>query len=117
MTIKNKIKLIILTILTLGIYPIVIMKKVKQPKEANKLSEAAKITFNIEKLIALLGGDSNIAGVEYTHKKVKILVEDRKIINVESISKLKGISGILAGARSITIVVGNQAKLIAEAMQ
>lgn len=114
MTFKDKLILVLLTIITLGIYLIVIYKK-KPKSTANELSIADKVTVDLDKLKSLLG-EGNIAGSEYTHTKVKIWFHDKSKVNVEEIQKLKGISGVFATTKYITIIVGNQAKKIATAL-
>ena len=113
MTGKDKIIYILLVIITLGIYLVVIRKK-KNNSPNGELSLSSKITVNLDKLRDLLGGKNNIAGSEYTHTKVKIYVNDRNKTNIEAIKSLKGISGIFAGSKYITIIVGNQAKQLSE---
>lgn len=111
MTFKDKLILVLLTIITLGIYLIVIYKKKHKP-ESTELSTAEKITVDVDKLKSLIG-DQNVAGVEFTHTKVKIYIHDKNKVNVDDIQKLKGVSGVFATSKHITIIVGNQAKKIA----
>lgn len=111
MTFKDKLILVLLTIITLGIYLIVIYKKKHKP-ESNELSRAEKVTLDVDKLKKLLGED-NISGVEFTHTKVKIFIKDKNKVNADEIQKLKGVSGVFATTKHITIIVGNQAKKIA----
>lgn len=111
MTFKDKLLLILLTIFTLGIYLIVIYKNKSKP-ESSELSRSEKVTVDIDKLKSLLGED-NIVGSEFTHTKVKIFIKDKSKVNVNEIQNLKGISGVFASSKYITIIVGNQAKKIA----
>lgn len=113
MTLKDKIILIFLSIITFGIYPLVIFRK-KEQAINSKLSTSNKITINIDKLKTLLGSSQNIVGSEYTHTKVKIFLKDTNLVNSEELQKLKGISGIFNTSKSTTIIVGNQAKAVAE---
>ena len=101
---KNKFLYILLSILTLGLLPIFVNKSAK--------SEKVKVTVNATKLKTLLGKD-NVSGVEYTPTKVKIFIKDKGLINVEEIQNLKGITGVFASSKSITIIVGKQAKELA----
>lgn len=109
MTIKEKSIYIILSILTLGIYPFIIMKN-KKNKESNILSSANKVTVNIEKLIEFLGGKNNITGTEFTHIKVKFFIQDKSIVKIEEIKNLKSVSGVVVSSNRVIIIVGNQAK-------
>ncbi|NQZ66043.1 MAG: PTS glucose transporter subunit IIB [Mycoplasmatales bacterium] len=113
MTGKDKFIYILLSIITLGIYPYMINKR-KNENFSNELSEANKLSIKIEKLIEYLGGKENIIGTEYTHTKIKIFFNEKSKLQVENIEKLKSVSGIVASSKYITIIVGNQAKKIAE---
>ncbi|MCK5806855.1 MAG: hypothetical protein KAG91_00495 [Mycoplasmataceae bacterium] len=109
MTKKEKFIYLIISIITLGIYPIIINKKTT--KETNgDLSEAKKITVDVTKLIENLGGKENIVVVEYTHTKLKIFTRASSAVNVELINGQKGITGVVASSKAITLIVGNQAK-------
>lgn len=113
MTFKDKLLLILLSIITLGIYPLIIFKR-RAPEVKSELSADDKLSVNIEKLRENLGSDKNIIGVEFTHTKVKIYVKEKSKVNMDALSKQKGISGVFATSRSITIIVGNSAKAISE---
>ena len=110
---KAKIIYVILSILSFGIYPY-ILKKRFQNKPANVLSEAKKITINLDELIECLGGKNNINGAEYTHTKTKIFVSNIELVNKEKIDKIKGISGIFISSNKIFLNIGNQAKLFTQ---
>ena len=112
MTFKDKLILFTLSILTLGIYPIIVFNK-KHSSTPNQLSSATKVTVDTKSLIEQLGGEKNIAGAEYTQTKVKIFIKDRQVVNVEKIQDIKNISGVFATTKYITIIVGKQAKELA----
>lgn len=111
MTFKDKLILIILSIITLGIYPIVLFKK-KNHSVKDELS-TSKVVTDIKKLQEFLGGKDNVVGTEYSHTKIKIYVKDKTKVNIENIQSLKGISGVFASSKSVTIIVGKQAKDLA----
>lgn len=111
MTFKDKLILVLLTIFTLGIYLIVVYKGKSKPN-SNELSRSEKVTLDVNKLKSLIG-EGNVAGSEFTHTKVKIFIKDKNKVDVEGIQKLKGVSGVFATTKYITIIVGNQAKKIA----
>lgn len=113
MSFKDKILLLLLTIITLGIYPFLIFRKRQRPT-TTKLSTSSKITLSISQLKSALGGDDNIAGNEYSHTKIKIFFKDRTLIDLAKIQKLKGVSGVVVSSKNITIIVGNQAKELAQ---
>lgn len=113
MTLKDKIILILLSLLTLGIYPIFIFKK-KNNTVSSQLSNSDKVSVNVEKLVSNLGGSDNIIQVEYTHTKIKAFIENKNLVNVDALSKQKGVSGVFATSKFITLIVGNTAKSIAQ---
>ena len=113
MTFKDRTILILLSIITLGIYPAVIYSK-KSNKKNTELSVEDKVSVNTTKLIELLGGEENLNGVEYTNTKVKIFFKSKEKVDVESIQNLKNISGVFASSKYITVIVGKQAKALSE---
>lgn len=115
MKLKDKLKLIFLSVATLGIYPAVVFRK-KDNKESNRLTVSENVVVNLVKLRSNLGGKKNILSTSHTHKKVSIDVESRKNINLEDIKNMKGISGVFASSTTITIIVGNTAKKIANTL-
>lgn len=112
MTLKDKLIFIFLTIITIGIYPIIVFKG-KNQSVSTELSKNEKFSVDLNKLKNNLGGLDNITQVEYTHTKIKIFIENKNLVNVEALSKQKGISGVFATSKFITIIVGNTAKAIA----
>lgn len=113
MTLKDKIIYIFISIITFGIYWLII-KRNKNSAPTKELSMNNKVSIDLKKLISYLGGKDNIFGTEYTQNKVKIFIKNREITNIQDIDKITGISGIVVGAKYITIIVGKQAKAIAE---
>ncbi|UVD81982.1 PTS glucose transporter subunit IIB [Mycoplasma iguanae] len=112
MSFKDKIIMVSLTIITLGLIWIYWINK-KTPKK-DYLSTSVKIPFALEKFLELLGSKNNIQNCSFTHNKVRIDLKNTKIVDREAIQDLKGISGVVLSSNSITIIVGNVAKTIAE---
>ena len=112
MTNKNILILILLTVVTLGLFWVFHFIKLKKTKKVNSnLSFSSRIPFSIKKLVGALTLE-NIIKSEYTQMKVKIFVKSTKEINVEDLKKIKSISGSFMTSDSITIIVGNSAKTI-----
>ena len=84
MTLKDKLIFIVLSIITLGIFLIVVFAK-KNKKQKNELSVSKKISFDVKKLVELLGTKGNIEGAIYTHTKVKIHFSDRSKVDAKNI--------------------------------
>ncbi len=112
MLFKDKLKLIMLSIITLGVYPILVLRS-KNTKTSLELSTTEKLIVNIDKLRKELGGKENITGATNTHNKVKVDIKTRNGVTLDNIKNLKGVSGVFATSTSVTIVVGNSAKKIA----
>ncbi len=110
---SHKIMFVFLSIITLGIFPLVINLKSKNQKTKNKLSISDKIYVNLEKIRKHVGGIENITGVEFTHTKVKIFIKERSLVDVVFLKSLNGVSGVFASKSYVTLIVGNSAKNIA----
>lgn len=113
MTLKDKIIFLILTILTLGIYPVLVFRK-KINTTSSELSSSEKFSVDLNKLKSKLGGVENIIEVEYTHTKIKIFFDNKALVDVEALSRLKGVSGVFATSKFVSLIVGNTAKTIAQ---
>lgn len=109
MKFKDKLLFTIFTIFTLGIYPIVIFNK-KPQKQNNELSRKDNDVINPAELLSLVGGKDNINGIEYTQTKIKIMIEDKDLVRVDELQKMKGVSGVFATSSTISLMVGNIAK-------
>lgn len=114
MTFKEKFLFVFLQIITFGLIWIYWNKQKAKFSQENQLSVATKTNFDVEKLIELVGNKDNILEVTNTHTKVKIQFKDRHQVNQNEINNLKGVSGIFFNDQTITIIVGNEAKLIQE---
>lgn len=116
MTFKEKFLFIFLQIITIGLIWIYWNQQKQKLGQENELSYATKTNFEINKLINLIGEKENILEISNTHTKVKISFKDRTKINPEAIKDLKGVSGIFFNDQTITIIVGNEARIINELM-
>ena len=115
MLFKDKLKLIFLSVITLGVYPVVVFRK-KETQASLTLSESSNIKVDLNKLRTNLGEKENIKETSSTHTKVNIKIVSRDNVNIESLQKMKGISGVFATSTSVTIIVGNTAKKIADSL-
>ncbi|MGL5732564.1 MAG: PTS glucose transporter subunit IIB [Metamycoplasmataceae bacterium] len=110
MTGKEKFIYWFLTIITFGL--IRLHWRTKRVEVKDELSRKDKITINMNKLIAFLGGPENIASVESTHTKVKIFFKERESVEIENIRAINGISGVFVTSNYLQIIVGKEALLI-----
>ncbi len=113
MTTSDKIKIVLLTIVTLGLIWIWINKKQTSNKE---LTVDTKVKVNINSIIEFIGSE-NITEITNTHQRVKILFKDRKLVNKEGLENLKGISGTMFTSTSVSLVVGKSASEVAKQMK
>lgn len=117
MTPKEKFWFIFLQVITLGLIWIHWVNKKKQIQKNNEFSFSSKTSINVKDLIDQLGGIDNINNVEFTYKKVKITYKDRNKISIESLKKVKGISGVFLNELGLTLIVGPESKALKEAIQ
>ncbi len=113
MTTADKIKIILLTIITLGLIWIWINKK---QTTKNELTIDTKVKVNIESIIKFIGVE-NITEISNTHQRVKILFKNRDIVDKESLEKLKGITGTMFTSTSVSLVVGKSAAEVAKQLK
>lgn len=117
MTKKERIWFIFLQIITLGLIWVYWSRKAKDMKKENEFSFARKLSINVNELIKNLGGIDNILDVEFTYKKVKIYYKSRDKIFVDYIKNIKGISGVFLNENGITLIVGNESKILKETIK
>lgn len=104
---KHKILYIFYSIITLGIFNLVIRKaKIKKRDNVNNLS------INIDKLLVALGSKQNISFVEANMSRLKVGVNDISLVDIETLKKDKHISGVLKQSLSVTLIVGASSFLI-----
>ena len=116
MTAKEKFLFIFLQIITLGLIWIYWNRQKQQFSQANQLTYATKTNFDTQTLINLVGSITNIINVTHTHTKIKIEFENRDLIDATAIKNLKGVSGIFINDQFLTVILGNEAKLVCEAI-
>ncbi|MGL4951736.1 MAG: hypothetical protein ACRC4L_01985 [Mycoplasma sp.] len=110
--------IILLTILTFGLFRIYLNNKIEEAKKISEVSETSeevpqlktsiKIPFKVEKFVELLGGAENILSIDASLNTLKIEVKNKKIVNQDSIKKL-GAKGIMTSANKLSIVLGDYA--------
>ena len=117
MTTKEKFYFISLQIITFGLIWIYWKKRQQTYQNPDQLSVANKITFAIAPLVVYLGQISNIKAVSATHQRIKINYQNRQLLDLEAIKNLKGVSGVFVNDQAISLIVGNQAQLVANALE
>lgn len=114
MSTSHKVLFVFISIITLGIFPLVVYLKGKNQKTSGQLSSSEKTVVNLQKLKKNLGGLKNIVGIEFTNKKVKVFIKERELVQTSQIKESHGVSGVFVTSGSVTIIVGNSAKKIAQ---
>ena len=115
---KQKFLYVFLIIITLG-FILLYWRKYKQSNKKDYLTVDKRIPFNFERFISFLGGYENIIETSSdshstSQKVLRIKYKDKTKLNIEELKKLNGISGIALNSYGISLVVGNNAKYIAE---
>lgn len=115
---KQKFLYVFLIIITLG-FILLYWRKYKQSNKKDYLTVDKRIPFNFEHFIGFLGGYENIIETSSdshstSQKVLRIKYKDKTKLNIEELKKLNGISGIALNSYGISLVVGNNAKYIAE---
>ena len=115
---KQKFLYVFLIIITLG-FILLYWRKYKQSNKKDYLTVDKRILFNFEHFISFLGGYENIIETSSdshstSQKVLRIKYKDKTKLNIEELKKLNGISGIALNSYGISLVVGNNAKYIAE---
>ncbi|WP_027120452.1 PTS transporter subunit EIIB [Mycoplasmopsis lipofaciens] len=111
---KDKFLITLLTICTFGLCWLHWNRKNKKlalqktQKEKIKLPSSVKI----DELIHLLGTKDNIKEISHTISNLKISFKNKSKIDINKISKLKYVTGIMSNSDKITLVVGDIAEKI-----
>ena len=92
----------------------VIHVKKQRLENRNKLPQAKKLNFPYDDLLKYAGGIENIASINANINKVKITFYDQEKINTQEIKKMKHVSGTFMSSTKIDLIVGKEAKLLAD---
>jgi len=83
------------------------------------LSQKGKIDVNDElimKLLVYLGGKENVMNVTFEHRRLKVELQDPKIVNLEGIQEL-GATGIFVAGNRLQAFVGQDAERLQQAIE
>ncbi|MHA3786276.1 PTS glucose transporter subunit IIB [Mycoplasma sp. HF14] len=111
---KDKFLIVFLTIITLGLIWIKWSKQIK--KEKNTIYQNDKLPFKFSDFLICLG-DDNIAKVETRLNRINIGVKDIKLVKLQDLNKLKGISGIVARSNGVSLVLGEYTQVVYKELQ
>ncbi|MFV8400943.1 PTS glucose transporter subunit IIB [Mycoplasma sp. 005V] len=106
---KDKFLIVFLTIVTFGLIWIKWNKQVK--KQKNTIYQNDKLPFKFDEFLALLGND-NITDVQTRLNRISISVKDIKLVQLQQLNKLKGISGIVARSNGVSLVLGEYTTVV-----
>jgi len=111
---KIKTKIVLLSILTFGIYYAIIKSKAKKNYTvSNTLKTYDKSDINVKTLVDSIGGVKNIESTSSTLSTLSIKVKDSKKININnSILGTLGIKGMNQINNKIIFITGNNALAI-----
>jgi phosphotransferase system IIB component len=90
-------------------------KKLSKNVKSN-LTVSEKITFPVEEIIKSLGSKDNIKNISSTLSSVNILLEDISKVETKDLKKY-GIKGVLKNANKLTLIFGNNASAVENAVR
>ncbi|MDR0985670.1 MAG: DUF4234 domain-containing protein [Mycoplasmataceae bacterium] len=110
---NKKTSYIFLSIITFGIYPLIVRYKAKKIANTvnNQLTLSSKIDFDINSLINRLGGKDNIIKTSATISTFKVDLKDASNISKETLNKFD-IKGFIKNNNQLIIVFGDNANAI-----
>ncbi len=108
---------IIFTIIlaAVALYFVLSRNKKFQNKEYKNEKVGKKLPFPPQLFLNAFGGIKNIKKIENSLTKITVFIKDNKLINHSGIQELKP-SGIMEGTDKISLVLGKNSVLIADAM-
>lgn len=103
---------------TLGLLHVITKKRAKKLSKNVKsnLTVSEKITFPVEEIIKSLGSKDNIKNISSTLSSVNILLEDISKVETKDLKKY-GIKGVLKNANKLTLIFGNNASAVENAVR
>jgi phosphotransferase system IIB component len=112
----NKTLYIIVSILTFGIYPLIIHSKAKKINNVNSnIQVSTKVDIDIPGFIALLGSKDNIVNIDATMSSLKVELKQPITFTNEDKNKFN-IHGSLVNGNIYTFIFGDNANAIKEAI-
>lgn len=100
--------------LTFGKFGKILSKKHNKPN--NSINYSEDIKFEINKLVSLLLGATNIQKAEFTFSRVAIFLNTLENVNIDELKNLPGVSGVVVGTNNISLIVGSTSKFIANSL-
>ncbi|MDR0752770.1 MAG: hypothetical protein LBF02_01570 [Mycoplasmataceae bacterium] len=115
---SSKNKTLLLSILSFGIYALIIKRKAlkelkKREKQNTSLIYSNKIDFNLNNMITKLGGYSNIEKLILNYTSIKLFFKEKPMWDNSYNSTFK-IKGAFFSSDSVTLLFGDNAKTIYE---
>ncbi|MDR2567700.1 MAG: hypothetical protein LBC44_00120 [Mycoplasmataceae bacterium] len=103
-----------LSIITFGIYPIIIASKAKKNQQINtQLSYSSKAHLNVDNFVADLGGKDNLVSVSSTISTLNVELKNPVKLPQEKLNSYK-IKGAVYNGKKINFVTGDNAFAIAQ---
>ncbi|APJ38731.1 hypothetical protein BLA55_03665 [Mycoplasmopsis pullorum] len=112
MLLKDKIKMIFLTIITFGLIWIK-WTKMKNSNLENSFYVANKLPFKMEQFYAIIPKES-ILSISNTHIRTNITVADASKVAIEELQKLKNVTGVVVMSNKISLVLNEYAPVLAQ---
>lgn len=100
--------------LTFGKFGKIIAKKYN--KQNNSIQYSNDVKFEINELVNLLSGPTNIQKAEFTFSRVIIFLNTLENVDINEIKKLTGVSGVVVAVNNVSLIVGSTSKFIADSL-
>ncbi|KUH47289.1 hypothetical protein [Mycoplasmopsis meleagridis] len=117
MNCKDKLLVSFLTIITFGLCWVYWKKKNQKQQNLYKGKIELDKKINLEELVLFLGKKDNITNIESSASKVTIFFQNKALIDINSIKKIKYITGMMINNNKITLIVGEYALSIANELR
>jgi phosphotransferase system IIB component len=113
----NKFSYILANVFTLGLYSVSAKNKAKKIASTpnSELQVAKKLTIDPVNFMKALGGKTNIYSCNAELSALKVSLVDGSTIKKENLDKFK-IHGFMKNNNSLTLIIGDEAPLLAEAI-
>ncbi|WP_084177980.1 hypothetical protein [Mycoplasma buteonis] len=84
--------------------------------KSNTIYQVEKIPFDINLLKKYLG-ETNYSDVEIKPSRVVVKINELGQVNLEEIKKLKAVTGVVASSKSVSIILGEFSKAVANGLK
>ncbi|QDY88447.1 PTS glucose transporter subunit IIB [Mycoplasma anserisalpingitidis] len=114
MNFKIKLKIVFLSIITLGFIWIKWSKESKN--QGNTIYQSKKSGINVNRLLEYIGKD-NIKHISNTSSRLVVEIINPEEIQIENIKKLGKVSGIMLNSKKLSIILNEYTSAVKEELE